>query len=55
MKTSTINLASLLPKTFDELLESKGATFIKRAGEENVRQVVVDVLCGATSAHQPSI
>jgi len=47
MKTSTINLASLLPKTFDELLESKGATFINRAGEENVRQVVVDVLCGS--------
>lgn len=47
MKTSTINLASLLPKTFDELLESKGATFIKRAGENNVRQVVVDVLCGS--------
>lgn len=47
MKTSSIKLASLLPKIFDELLESKGATFIKRAGADNVRQVVVDVLCGS--------
>ena len=46
MKTNPINLLDLLPKNFDTLLESKGVTFIKRAGEENVRQVVVDVLCG---------
>jgi len=47
MKTSTINLSSFLPETFNALLESKGTNFIKRAGEENVRQVVVDVLCGS--------
>ena len=47
MKLSPINLASFLPKTFNALLESKGTNFIKRAGEENVRQVVVDVLCGS--------
>jgi len=41
-----MDLADLLPKNFDDLLESKGVTFIKRAGEENVRQVIVDVLCG---------
>jgi hypothetical protein len=46
MKTNPINLSDLLPKNFDTLLESNGITFIKRAGEENVRQVVVDVLCG---------
>lgn len=41
-----IKLEELLPDNFKELLESNGATFIKRAGTENVRQVVVDVLCG---------
>ncbi|MBI5598387.1 MAG: CfrBI family restriction endonuclease [Deltaproteobacteria bacterium] len=46
MEINTINLTDLLPKNFNDLLESKGATFIRRAGEENVRQVVVDVLCG---------
>lgn len=46
MKTNTINLADLLPQNFATLLESKGATFIKRAGEENIRQVIIDVLCG---------
>ncbi|HTV61176.1 MAG TPA: CfrBI family restriction endonuclease [Verrucomicrobiae bacterium] len=46
MKTSSIKLGELLPDNFSELLQSKGATFIKRAGEENVRQIVVDVLCG---------
>ncbi|MBI5376005.1 MAG: CfrBI family restriction endonuclease [Candidatus Schekmanbacteria bacterium] len=46
MKSTAITLKDLLPENFNNLLESKGATFIKRAGEENVRQVVVDVLCG---------
>lgn len=46
MKPTSINFADLLPKNFDALLESKGVNFIKRAGENNVRQVVVDVLCG---------
>ncbi len=46
MKSTTINLTDLLPQNFGALLESKGVNFIKRAGEENVRQVVVDVLCG---------
>ncbi|MBF0459597.1 MAG: CfrBI family restriction endonuclease [Nitrospirae bacterium] len=41
-----IKIEELLPDNFKELLESKGATFIRRAGTENVRQVVVDVLCG---------
>jgi hypothetical protein len=46
MNHAAVNLADLLPKNFDALLESKGATFIKRAGAENVRRVIVDVLCG---------
>ena len=46
MKTSTLSIADLLPKSFETLLESKGANFIKTAGEENVRQVVVELLCG---------
>jgi len=46
MKPSAIDVASLLPKSFEALLESKGASFIKRAGAENVRNVIVDVLCG---------
>ncbi|MGD9872840.1 MAG: CfrBI family restriction endonuclease [Kiritimatiellia bacterium] len=46
MKNETITLSALLPHSFDSLLESKGVTFIKRSGEENVRNVVIDVLCG---------
>jgi len=46
MKTKAVTLSELLPRNFGELLESKGAAFVKRAGEENVRQVVFDVLCG---------
>lgn len=46
MKTNTVALADLLPRNFDALLESKGVSFIKRAGEAEVRQVVIDVLCG---------
>ena len=46
MKPSSLLVASFLPKSFEALLESKGANFIKRAGTENVRKVVVDVLCG---------
>jgi len=46
MKTNSINLLDLIPKNLGALLESNGVTFIKRAGEENIRQVVVDVLCG---------
>jgi hypothetical protein len=46
MSPDTIKLSNLLPQNFDSLLESKGVTFIKRAGEENVRNVVIDVLCG---------
>ena len=46
MKPTSINLSDLLPKNFDALLECKGVTFIKRTGEDSVRQVVVDVLCG---------
>lgn len=47
MKTTNNKLIELLPQNFSALLESKGVTFIKRAGDENVRQVVVDVLCGS--------
>jgi len=46
MKTNSINLLDLMPKNLGALLESNGVTFIKRAGEDNIRQVVVDVLCG---------
>ncbi|MEO5361713.1 MAG: hypothetical protein H7843_14920 [Nitrospirota bacterium] len=41
-----IKFEELLPDNFTYLLESSGAAFIKRAGADNVRQVVVDVLCG---------
>ena len=46
MKSTDINLVDLLPDQFSELLESNGASFVRRVGEENVRQIVVDVLCG---------
>lgn len=36
----------MIPAVFRQLVESKGADFIKQAGEDAVRNVVVDVLCG---------
>lgn len=35
-----------MPAVFRELVESKGATFIQQVGEDSVRKVVVDILCG---------
>jgi hypothetical protein len=46
MNDPAINLADLLPENFEALLESKGVNFIKTAGAENVRNIIVDVLCG---------
>lgn len=46
MKTKAMSLSDLVPQNFESLLESKGVTFIKRTGEENVRKVIIDVLCG---------
>jgi hypothetical protein len=46
MKKREMDLSSLLTADFEQLLESNGAAFIKRAGLETVRQVVVDVLSG---------
>ncbi|MBI5525592.1 MAG: CfrBI family restriction endonuclease [Deltaproteobacteria bacterium] len=39
-------IASLIPSVFSQLVESKGADFIRHAGEDAVRDVVLDVLCG---------
>jgi hypothetical protein len=41
-----ISIPALMSSAFRDLVESKGANFIKQAGEDAVRQVVVDVLCG---------
>jgi hypothetical protein len=41
-----LSIPDLMPSVFCELVESKGANFIRQAGEAAVRKVVVDVLCG---------
>ncbi len=35
-----------MPSVFHELMESNGATFIRQVGEDSVRKVVGDILCG---------
>jgi hypothetical protein len=44
--TQEISLLKLTPSVFTELVQSSGAAFISQVGEESVRNVVVDVLCG---------
>ncbi|MDP2896135.1 MAG: CfrBI family restriction endonuclease [bacterium] len=41
-----LSIPDLMPSVFRELVESKGATFIRQIGEDSVRKVVVDILCG---------
>lgn len=42
----TLSIRELIPSAFRELVDSKGATFIRQVGKDSVRKVVVDVLCG---------
>ncbi len=41
-----LSIPDLMPAAFRELVESKGANFIRQVGEDTVRRVVVDILCG---------
>ena len=41
-----ISIPKLMPAAFQELVESKGADFIRQVGEETIRQVVTDIFCG---------
>ncbi len=41
-----ISIPELIPAAFQDLVESKGANFIRQVGEETIRQVVTDILCG---------
>ncbi len=41
-----ISIPELMPAAFQDLVESKGANFIRQVGEETIRQVVTDILCG---------
>lgn len=41
-----LSIRGLVPSAFSELVESKGATFISQVGEDSVRKVVIDILCG---------
>ena len=41
-----ISIPELIPAAFRELVESKGADFIRQVGEETIRQVVTDIFCG---------
>jgi len=41
-----ISIRDLIPSAFRELVESKGANFIRQVGEDTVRKIVVDILCG---------
>jgi len=41
-----IYIPKLLPSAFCELVESNGANFIRQVGQDAVRNVVVDILCG---------
>ena len=44
--SAKISILKLMPAAFRELVESKGADFIRQVGEETIRQVVSDILCG---------
>lgn len=40
------SIPALMPSVLRELVESKGAAFIHDVGEDSIRKVVLDILCG---------